>query len=157
MPSGDCGSNGTDHTPWLRDGRPRVACGNAETPARRAQARRVRPQRGAHGVHAGLTLICQVASGVVNAALGREAVASVPAGRTAKGSGANNTARSGPAGLLQGFDTALIVSAAFSLLGALAILTCRPRHTSPSEATVETTGRRRHENDSAHESAGVRL
>jgi hypothetical protein len=74
------------------------------------------------------------------------------------GSGANNTARyvgsaigtsviavistrpclpPGPAGLLSGFDTALIVSAVFSLLGALAVLTCRPRHTSPSEATVD--------------------
>jgi MFS family permease len=93
-------------------------------------------------------LIAGVASGVVNAALGREAVASVPAGRTAMGSGANNTARyvgsaigtaviaiiatrpglpPGPAGLLSGFNTALVVSAAFSLLGALVVLACRPR------------------------------
>jgi hypothetical protein len=36
------------------------------------------PGSGAHGIHADVTLICQVASGVVNAALGCEAVASVP-------------------------------------------------------------------------------
>jgi hypothetical protein len=85
------------------------------------------PGSGAHGIHADVTLICQVASGVVNAALGCEAVASVPAGRTAMGGGANTTARyvgsaigtsviavistrpglpPGPAGLLSGFDTA---------------------------------------------------
>lgn len=33
------------------------------------------------------------ANGILNAALGRQAVASVPADRTAMGSGANNTAR----------------------------------------------------------------
>jgi Na+/melibiose symporter-like transporter len=38
-------------------------------------------------------LISGVASGVLNAGLGREAVASVPADRAALGSGANNTAR----------------------------------------------------------------
>jgi MFS family permease len=93
-------------------------------------------------------LVAGVTSGVVNSALGREAVASVPAGRAAMGSGANNTARyvgsaigttvvavvatrpglpAGPAGLLQGFDTALLVATAFSVVGAIAVLACRPR------------------------------
>ena len=93
-------------------------------------------------------LVAGVTSGVVNSALGREAVASVPPGRAAMGSGANNTARyvgsaigttvvavvatrpglpSGPVGLLQGFDTAVLVATAFSLLGAAAVFACRPR------------------------------
>jgi hypothetical protein len=93
-------------------------------------------------------LVAGVTSGVVNSALGREAVASVPPGRAAMGSGANNTARyvgsaigttvvavvatrpglpSGPVGLLQGFDTAVLVATAFSLLGAVAVFACRPR------------------------------
>ena len=38
-------------------------------------------------------LVAGVGSGVLNAALGRESVASVPAGQGALGSGANNTAR----------------------------------------------------------------
>jgi len=38
-------------------------------------------------------LVAGAANGVLNAALGRQAVASVPADRTAMGSGANNTAR----------------------------------------------------------------
>ena len=38
-------------------------------------------------------LVAGVASGFLNAALGREAVASVPPGRGSVGSGANNTAR----------------------------------------------------------------
>jgi MFS family permease len=95
-------------------------------------------------------LVAGITSGVVNSALGREAVASVPAGRAAMGSGANNTARyvgsaigttvvavvatrpglpPGPAGLLQGFDTAVLVATAFSVLGALAVFACRPRRT----------------------------
>jgi MFS family permease len=93
-------------------------------------------------------LVAGVTSGVVNSALGREAVASVPVGRAAMGSGANNTARyvgsaigttvvaviatrpglpSGPVGLLQGFDSALLVATAFTVLGAIAVFACRPR------------------------------
>ena len=96
-------------------------------------------------------LVAGITSGVVNSALGREAVASVPPGRAAMGSGANNTARyvgsaigttvvavvatrpglpSGPVGLLQGFDTAVLVATAFSLLGAAAVFACRPRRRS---------------------------
>jgi MFS family permease len=93
-------------------------------------------------------LVAGITSGIVNSALGREAVASVPPGRAAMGSGANNTARyvgsaigttvvavvatrpglpPGPVGLLEGFNTAILVATAFSLLGAVAVFACRPR------------------------------
>jgi hypothetical protein len=92
-------------------------------------------------------LVAGITSGIVNSALGREAVASVPPGRAAMGSGANNTARyvgsaigttvvavvatrpglpPGPVGLLEGFNTAVLVATAFSLLGAVAVFACRP-------------------------------
>jgi hypothetical protein len=88
------------------------------------------------------------ANGILNAALGRQAVASVPADRSAMGSGANNTARylgsatgltvcaviithsglaSGAEGLLSGWNTAVLVTVAFSLLGAAAVFFARPR------------------------------
>jgi hypothetical protein len=71
-------------------------------------------------------------------------VASVPAYRAGMGSGANNTARylgsavgvtvvavlathPDAAGLLAGWNTAVLVTAAFSLAGAAAVLTCRRR------------------------------
>ena len=88
-------------------------------------------------------LLAGAANGVLNAALGRQAVASVPSDRTAMGSGANNTARylgsaigltvaaviithagagAGLTGLLSGWNDAVLVSVVFSLLGALAVL-----------------------------------
>ncbi len=93
-------------------------------------------------------VLAGAASGVVNAALGREAVASVPPGRGAMGGGANNTARyvgsaigvtvivvvatrpslgGGAEGLVAGWNDALPISVAFSLLGAAAVAACRPR------------------------------
>ena len=89
-------------------------------------------------------LVAGVASGVLNAALGREAVASVPPGRGSVGSGANNTARyvgsalgvtvvsviaaaSTPAGLVDGWNRAALVTAAVSLVGALVVLASRDR------------------------------
>lgn len=92
-------------------------------------------------------LIAGVASGVLNAALGREAVASVPAGRAAMGSGANNTARyvgsavgvtvvavlavpvgtATTAGLVEGWNSAVLFTTAASVVGALVVLTCRTR------------------------------
>jgi MFS family permease len=93
-------------------------------------------------------LLAGVFSGVLNAALAREAVASVPPGRGGMGSGANNTARyvgsaigvsvvaviaarPGPgsptADLVSGWNTAVIVSAAVSVAGALVVLVARPR------------------------------
>ncbi|MBB6626160.1 MFS transporter [Nocardioides sp. KIGAM211] len=78
-----------------------------------------------------------IATGVLNAVLGREAVASVPPDRAAMGSGANNTSRYlGAAigitlfvtvathtggGVVDGWNTAVLVSTALTLLGAAAI------------------------------------
>jgi hypothetical protein len=86
-------------------------------------------------------LVAGVASGILNAALGREAVASVPAGRSGMGSGANNTARyvgsaigvtvvavivaGAPGGAIAGWNLAVLVTAGISLVGALLVLAAR--------------------------------
>ena len=87
-------------------------------------------------------LLAGVATGVLNAALGRESVASMPEGQSALGSGANNTARylgsalgvtvvsviaapsgtSTTAALVAGWNRAAIVTAVVSRLGALVVL-----------------------------------
>lgn len=88
-------------------------------------------------------VVAGIGSGVLNAALGREAVASVPPGRGGMGSGANNTARylgssvgvtvvsvvvaahasnaAGVAGLLSGWNAAAWVTAGVSLAGATVV------------------------------------
>jgi predicted MFS family arabinose efflux permease len=86
-------------------------------------------------------LVAGVGSGILNAAMGRESVASVPSGQGALGSGANNTARylgsalgvtvvsivAAPSGVVNastlssGWDRAAIVTAAVSLAGAVAV------------------------------------
>jgi hypothetical protein len=92
-------------------------------------------------------VVLGVGYGAANAALGREAVAHVPAERAAMGSGANNTARylgaavgvtlvvlitvSGapagtPAGLTAGWNTAALAGAALAAAGAVAVLLIRP-------------------------------
>lgn len=95
-------------------------------------------------------LLAGAANGVLNAALGRQAVASVPADRTGMGSGANNAARyigsavgitvvailvggaaPTPAGVVTGWNTAVVVTAAVSLVGALVVLVARDRSGSP--------------------------
>jgi hypothetical protein len=98
-------------------------------------------------------LVAGAANGVLNAALGRQAVASVPADRAAMGSGANNTARyvgsgigitvvtvllftrsgaaPGAAGVLSGWNVAVFLTVGFSLLGALVVLLARERATRP--------------------------
>ncbi|MEU7631086.1 MFS transporter [Nocardia sp. NPDC049220] len=104
-----------------------------------------------------------MASGVVNAALGREAVASVPAGRGSLGSGANNTARyvgsavgvtivavlaarpagSGAVALADGWNHASLFTTGISFVGALLVLLCRPRRTpqtTPDTAVVAPGG-----------------
>ena len=100
-----------------------------------------------------------VASGVLNAGLGREAVASVPPDRAALGSGANNTARylgssigvtlvvvvatatgSGQAADLAGWNHALIVSAALGLATSVALLAIH-RHGNTKGADVPDTAR----------------
>jgi hypothetical protein len=83
-------------------------------------------------------LVAGAASGVLNAALARQAVASAPAGLASIGSGANNTARylgaaigvtivavlaahPTSAGLISGWNVAVLVTAAISVAGALAV------------------------------------
>ena len=92
-------------------------------------------------------VVVGVAYGLLNATLGREAVASVPADRTSTGSGANNTARYvGSAvgvsvvvvlatrgdDLLAGWTAAVLVTATTCVLGALGVLACRPRGALPA-------------------------
>ncbi len=91
-------------------------------------------------------LVAGAASGVLNAALARQAVASAPAGLASIGSGANNTARYLGAALgvtviavlathpdadamIQGWNVAVVVNAGVSVLGALLVLACRQRQT----------------------------
>jgi hypothetical protein len=89
--------------------------------------------------------VAGAANGVLNAALGRQAVASVPTDRAAMGSGANNTARyvgsaigisivavivnragdPGAVGVVSGWNFAALITAGFSLLGAFAVLLAR--------------------------------
>jgi MFS family permease len=97
-------------------------------------------------------LLTGAANGVLNAALGRQAVASVPAERAAMGSGANNTARyvgtaigitlvtvlltrsgaaPGAADLLSGWNIAVLLTVGFSLVGALVVLLARERTAKP--------------------------
>lgn len=101
------------------------------------------PQSGPGHLLPGL-LVAGAASGVLNAALGRQAVASAPPGLASIGSGANNTARylgaalgvtvvavlaahSDPASILAGWNVATLVTAGVSVVGALAVLACRTR------------------------------
>jgi MFS family permease len=87
-------------------------------------------------------LVAGAASGVLNAALGRQAVASAPPGLASVGSGANNTARylgaalgvtvvavlaahPDPGAMVAGWNVAVIVDAAVSVVGALLVLACR--------------------------------
>ncbi|WP_460353414.1 MFS transporter [Mycobacterium sp. ZZG] len=93
-------------------------------------------------------LLVGAANGLLNAALGRQAVASVPAHRAAMGSGANNTARylgsaigitvvsiivtrgaatASPAALTADWNLAVLVTTTFTVLGALAVAATRPR------------------------------
>lgn len=86
--------------------------------------------------------ITGLGSGIVNAALGRIAVESVPPGRGGMGSGANNTARylGGAAGaalavslataggapeLINGWNTAALVAAGLCALGVATVASCR--------------------------------
>lgn len=93
-------------------------------------------------------LLCGIANGVLNAALGHQAVSSVPSDRAAMGSGANNTARylasaigltvitvlvthapsdSGTSATISEWNTAVWISAGLSVLGALVVLLVRVR------------------------------
>jgi MFS family permease len=103
-------------------------------------------------------LLAGVASGVLNAALGRESVASVPATQAGLGSGANNTARylgsalgvtivtvvAVPSGavtrtaLVAGWNRAALVTAAVSLVGALVVLLVGERSTAGAPAVIRS-------------------
>jgi MFS family permease len=89
-------------------------------------------------------LVAGAASGVLNAALARQAVASAPVGLASIGSGANNTARylgaaigvtivavladrATPAGMISGWNVAVLVNAAVSVVGALVVAALGPR------------------------------
>jgi MFS family permease len=99
-------------------------------------------------------LVAGVASGVLNAALGRESVASVPVGQGGLGSGANNTARylgsalgvtvvsivAAPSGLVSaatltdGWNRAALVTALVSLVGAVGVAALGERAVAPVAA-----------------------
>lgn len=101
----------------------------------------ITPASGAWRFVPGL-LVAGVATGVLNAALGRESISSVPPEQAALGSGANNTARylgsalgvtvvsvvAAPSGsvtdaaLVAGWNRAALVTAAVSLVGAVLVL-----------------------------------
>ncbi len=93
-------------------------------------------------------VICGLGSGVINAALGRESVASVPPARAGMGSGANNTARyvgsavgvtivaimatsvhsSTPQqSLLTGWNHSVVFTTTATVLGAIVVFLCRAR------------------------------
>ena len=106
-------------------------------------------------------LVAGVASGVLNAALGRESVASVPVGQGSLGSGANNTARylgsalgvtvvsivAAPSGvataasLVDGWNRAVLVTALVSLVGALGVAVLGERASAPVPAVAEIPSR----------------
>ena len=80
----------------------------------------------------GVLVVAGLGTGVLNAVLGREAVASVPPDRAAMGSGSNNTARylGAACGITVftvlmvhvGWDQAVLVAAGVSLAGAVGCL-----------------------------------
>jgi MFS family permease len=93
-------------------------------------------------------ILCGIANGVLNAALGHQAVSSVPSDRAAMGSGANNTARylasaigltvitvlvthapsdSGTSGTVSEWNIAVWISVGLSVLGALVVSLVRTR------------------------------
>jgi MFS family permease len=98
-------------------------------------------------------VVVGIGCGVLNVAIGREAVASVPVGRGSLGSGANSTARylgssigvsvvatvvahagPTPAALVNGWNHAAFLTAGLSLLGAVVVLLCRPPVPTPVPA-----------------------
>jgi MFS family permease len=136
---------------WLPliDGRVLLAAGLGLSAGGLAALAVLAPDGSALRVLPGMVVL-GVGYGAANAALGREAVAHVPAERAAMGSGANNTARylgaavgvtlvvlitvSGApagtaAGLVSGWNTAALAGAGLIAVGALAVLLIRPRPT----------------------------
>src|SRR5450755_2066544 len=101
-------------------------------------------------------LVTGLGTGIVNAALGRIAVQSVPHGRVAMGAGANNTARylggatgaalavsiataGGPHELINGWNTAALVAAGLCALGVAIVASCRQWRRDPRPALAAGT------------------
>ena len=127
-------------------GRWRLACGLGVVAVGQVLLVGLDPASSPASLVPGLAL-AGAASGLINSSLGREAVTHVPADRAAMGGGANNTARyvgsavgvtvvavvatrpglgGGPAAAVAGWNDAVLVATAFSVLGALAVAACRP-------------------------------
>jgi len=104
------------------------------------------PDTGALRMLPGL-LVAGAASGVLNAALARQSVASAPPGLASIGSGANNTARylgaaigvtlvavlaahPDRSAMFDGWTVAALVTAGISVMGGLVVSACRPRQLS---------------------------
>ncbi len=108
-------------------------------------------------------LVAGMAYGLLNAALGRQAVSTVPADRTAMGSGANNTARylgsaigltivtvlvthAGPAAdaksVLADWNSAVLVAVGISLLGAVVVFIARARRIETKSTDQRSLNRR---------------
>jgi MFS family permease len=101
-------------------------------------------------------LVAGAASGMLNAALARQAVASAPTGLASIGSGANNTARylgaaigvtivavlaahPTPAALISGWNVAVLVTAGISVAGALTVAVFGPGTAARPAPAVERT------------------
>lgn len=113
------------------------------------------PESGAGGMLGGL-IVAGIGTGVVNASLGREAVASVPPHRAGMGSGINNTSRyvgaalgvtvvtvlavhptaASATNLVAGWNVAVVVAIAISLIGAAAIAALTVLARRPAELAV---------------------
>lgn len=128
------------------DGRVLLAIGLALSAAGLAGLAVLAPEASSLRLLPGLVVL-GVGYGAANAALGREAVAHVPADRAAMGSGANNTARyvgaavgvtlvvllsvtgspaDTPQGLTSGWNFAALAAAGIAAAGALAVVLIRP-------------------------------
>ncbi|MET3807486.1 MFS family permease [Nakamurella sp. UYEF19] len=104
-------------------------------------------------------IVAGIGTGVINAALGRESVATVPPARAGMGSGANNTARylgsaigvtivaimatsvhSGTPqqSLISGWNHAVVFTTIATTVGALLVLGCRPR-AAPATTVAQST------------------
>jgi hypothetical protein len=105
-------------------------------------------------------VVAGVATGVLNAVLGREAVASVPADRAAMGSGSNNTARYlgaacgitvfsvllshagtgvGPAKLVDGWSAAVLAASLVSLAGSVLLWAISAYNTRTTKKYIDVT------------------
>ncbi|MGW4527138.1 MFS transporter [Amycolatopsis sp. NPDC004378] len=144
----------TRHLPAAFSGGARLSAGLVVVAAGLVPLAFVTPDSGAASLLPSL-VVAGFGTGVVNASLGREAVASVPPHRAGMGSGINNTSRyvgaalgvtvvsvlsvhgtPAPASLTAGWDTAVLVGIAVSLAGAAAIAGLTARATAKAAQPV---------------------